>query len=929
MNSLNYIGEHLWLGNVGHFLVLLAFISLLCAIWSYAKATNLNDQSWQKIGRYAYITHGVALLTVIGLIFYAMLNQFYEYKYVWEHVSPDLEKRYMFSAFWEGQEGSFLLWMFWHIILGFFLIRKAKDWESPVMACLSGIQAFLASMIVGVYFTDTFRVGSSPFILVREFFDGPIFDNPEYVNLIEGQGLNELLQNYWMTIHPPTLFLGFAAVSIPFCYAIAGLWTKRHTEWLKPVLPWTLFTACILGTGILMGSAWAYEALSFGGYWAWDPVENASLVPWILLIAGLHTVLIAKATGQAIKASYLFFSLSFVLTIYSTYLTRSGILGDTSAHAFTEMGLEWQLILFIISGLGLTGFLFFRNLKSISVPKNEEATSSREFWMFIGSLVLLFSSVLITYSTSLPVINKIAQIFNPEFDDMVINDPVEHYNKYQMWIAVFIGLLSGLAQYLRYKEFNWASRMKKVGSHVGGSLLFAGVLTYLTTQWINAVAWQYILLLFTALFGILSNIDYFINFAKSNVKAVGSVMSHVGFGLMIVGIMASGLNKRYLSSNQFAQAELVNGLDLRKNITLLKDEPMFMNGYWVTYTGDTIRKTIKEYEVTWVKKDDVTGEIVESFVLNPNVQYDKKLTKVAAQNPSTKRYAFRDVFTVISGLPPEQIDVETAKEIADTLDWQRYDVKIGEVLDLKKSKIIIESLTLNPDNKEYQAEEDDMSAGVQMSLWPHKDITQKIDVLPMLAYRGQFLYRFPAQANPVNTRIMLADEFLQEVYQTDENLSYEDVVIKQNETVDFKGYKIHVVGIDQEASHPYYTKQEGDVPANILIKVQGPNGNVADLRPMFLLRNNQTNNLKDYAPGLGLHARIMFLDPVNEAYHFSFALDNRKDVTVPLLIAENVPRNDYIVLEAIEFPGINFFWLGTLMMMLGFGFSLFQRLKGN
>ncbi|MDV7399460.1 cytochrome c biogenesis protein CcsA, partial [Arthrospira platensis SPKY1] len=100
---------------------------------------------------------------------------------------------------------------------------------------------------------------------------------------MQGSGLNPLLQNYWMTIHPPTLFLGFASTAIPFAYAIAGLWTKEHQAWLKPALPWALFSGAILGTGILMGGAWAYEALSFGGYWAWDPVENMSLVPWLIL----------------------------------------------------------------------------------------------------------------------------------------------------------------------------------------------------------------------------------------------------------------------------------------------------------------------------------------------------------------------------------------------------------------------------------------------------------------------------------------------------------------------------------------------------------------------------------------------------------------------------------------------------------------------
>ena len=267
--------------------------------------------------------------------------------------------------------------------------------------------------------------------------------------------MNPLLQNYWMTIHPPTLFLGFASTVVPFCFAIAGLWTNQHKEWLKPVMPWASFSAAILGIGILMGSAWAYEALSFGGYWAWDPVENTSLVPWLIMIAGIHTNLIARNTNYSVKSTYIFYLLSFIMIVYSTFLTRSGILGDTSVHAFTEMGLENQLVLFILTFTFISLFLYFKRQKHIPAPQKEEASSSKEFWMFIGALVLLFSAILITVSTSLPVYNKIAEVFNPTHEAITIKDQEPHHNKYQLWIAVLISLLSGFAQFFRFKEFNW------------------------------------------------------------------------------------------------------------------------------------------------------------------------------------------------------------------------------------------------------------------------------------------------------------------------------------------------------------------------------------------------------------------------------------------------------------------------------------------
>ena len=177
---------------------------------------------------------------------------------------------------------------------------------------------------------------------------------------------------------------------------------------------------------------------------AWDPVENMSLVPWIILLAGIHTNLVARSTGYSIKSTYLFYLLAFPMILYSTFLTRSGILGDTSAHAFTEMGLEWQLVAFVGTFLVMGLAFYAAKAKTIPAPVKEEGGTSKEFWMFIGALVLLFSSVLITVGTSLPVYNAIASFFNESHVDITITDQEEHHNKYQMWIAVFIGFLSGL-----------------------------------------------------------------------------------------------------------------------------------------------------------------------------------------------------------------------------------------------------------------------------------------------------------------------------------------------------------------------------------------------------------------------------------------------------------------------------------------------------
>ena len=341
---MKFEGEHLLPGQLGHLFVLFAFTASIIATIAFfiaGRKTDLAEKnSWLRFARGAFFIQTGAVILIFASIFYICSHHYFEYMYAYKHASKELESKYLLACIWEGQEGSFLLWTIWHSILGCIIIfknRNAKiiNWEAPVMTVISLAQFFLLLMILGIYFSGI-RIGSSPFTLTRNEIAGPIFGQANYLSFIkDGIGLNPLLRNYWMVIHPPVLFLGFASTIIPFAYAYAGLQTKKYGEWVKVALPWALISACVLGVGIMMGGKWAYESLSFGGYWAWDPVENASLVPWLILIAGLHTMVIYKATGHSLKASYIFAILTFIFILYSTFLTRTGILGDTSVHAFT------------------------------------------------------------------------------------------------------------------------------------------------------------------------------------------------------------------------------------------------------------------------------------------------------------------------------------------------------------------------------------------------------------------------------------------------------------------------------------------------------------------------------------------------------------------------------------------------------------------
>jgi len=930
---MEYLGEHLFPGKIGHLCVVLSFVAALLSCFAYYFATQRRDrpefEGWRNIGRFSFLLHGVATMGIIGSLFYLLVGKMYEYQYAWANISDDLPVQYVFSAFWKEQQGSFLLWSFWHIGLSLVLILRGGKWETPVLTVIALAEVFIGSMLLGLYFGES-RVGANPFDLLRDTMDAPIFAQADYLGKIKGNGLNPLLQNYWMTIHPPTLFLGFASTIVPFGFAIAGLWLREHKEWLKPALHWALFSGAILGTGILMGGAWAYEALSFAGYWAWDPVENTSLVPWIVMVAGIHANLVARNTGYSIRSTYVFYLLSFILILYSTYLTRSGILGDTSAHAFTEMGLGLQLVMFIGVFTALGAWLWASRYKGVPDIKGEESASSREFWMFIGSLVLFFSAVLITGATSLPVYNKIMQFFKPGFIGAALEDPIAHHNRYQLWIAVFIGLLSGIAQFLRYNERNWSSHAKKFGLHMGIAVVGAGILTVLNAAWIDMRAWQLYVMLFAAMFTFTANLDYIVSVIKGNVKLASSAVSHLGFAILALGILSTGLGKEWISSNSFAMDGLIEGMgaqEEQKNILLLKDAPMPIKaGYEATYERDTVERQTRTFTVRFKRRDSSGNYTGEEFVLHPNVMYDRQFSKIVASNPSTKHYWDHDIFTHVSSLPKAELDPEFAKQQEDSLKFVPYEAMVGDTIFTKKHYLVVEGLTKAPKHHDYQAQNGDLAFGLNLSVHALDD-PKAYTVEPMLYVRpGKGGFTLPAGIPKLQMKVRLTETAMERLFAIEEGLKFKDFAVKEGETFVLNGYSVQFTKVSREIKHPNYFPEADDIAVAAELDITAPNGRKASAAPVYLIRGNQPFSLKDEAPAFGLHFRFESIDPKTGTMHIGAAQTNPEQRRIPVEIAENADRSDYIVLEAIVFPGINFVWIGSIVMLLGLAISLLRRM---
>lgn len=627
---------HTTIGSAGHLLVIVAFVSALVATFAYFKASKNDlpteeELTWKRFARAIYTVHVVAVLGVVFSLYWIIGNHYFEYHYAWKNSSLSLPTGYTISSFWQDQEGSFLLWIFWNVVLGSVLIFSNRSWEAPVMTIFALVQAFLTSMILGVVIPGLdLKIGSTPFLLLKEVMpDIPVFKmDPNFVAK-DGNGLNPLLQNYWMVIHPPTLFLGFATTLIPFSFAMAGLWTKKLNEWLRPALPWALFSALVLGVGILMGAYWAYETLNFGSYWNWDPVENTSFVPWLVLVAAIHTMIIGRKNATALKTSFILTIATFVLVLYSTFMTRSGVLGNASVHSFTDLGLSGQLLIYLLTFTILSVGLLVYRWKNLPSDEEEVSTYSQEFWIFIGATLLCLSGFQILATTSIPVYNKIAEAFGTVLNMALPADQIAHYNKFQLWFFSLIIILTGVGQYFWWKRVGKDKLQALYNPLLLTMIISAAVITLWGVKDI-----QYIALLTASIFAIVANGAILLNIIRGNYNLSGGAVTHIGVALMLIGVLFSSAYTKVVSINNSGlmisrSEEFTNNdnKENKENITLWLNKPEKMGDYMLTWRDVRVEpRHIPGYiSKSWVDliENDYRAVALRDIVVNDKQYYAK------------------------------------------------------------------------------------------------------------------------------------------------------------------------------------------------------------------------------------------------------------------------------------------------------------------
>lgn len=649
------------LGTIGKLLILIAMVSGVLSGIGFLRSSGIESRAmeWKRIGRYAWSVLVFSVTAAFGILVYLNVTHQFEYAYTYENTSMDLPLDYLVAASWAGQEGSFLLWILLNGLVGVSVIKWAKEYESPVMAVIALCQVFLMSMIVGLQI-GPLEIGASPFATLAEKFPtAPMI--AAGIIPTDGQGLNDLLQNYWMVIHPPILFTGFASMIVPFAFAVTALWKKRYQEWVRPALPWALFGVASLGVGISLGGYWAYITLNFGGYWAWDPVENSSLVPWLMGIAAVHTMIVQKRSGHSHKASFFLIISAYILVVYSTFLTRSGILGDISVHSFVDLGLYNQLLIWILS-MSLLGFgLFLYRMKDLPKPGKEPEMLSREFMIFAGAMLVVAVAMVVLLGTSAPILGRI-------FRDDPSTVPLAFYNKWTLPLTIMFLFLAGLGQLFWWNKMN----VETVNKVLFKPILFAALSTIvlfflspfrdraaesaalagsgestaigtsaslfggLADSWASHGPYLLMLILiFVAFFALYGNAEVLWRIARGNLKLAGGALSHVGFAVMVLGIVtSSGLN------NPIGKSGVQLG-ETRDNFVISLNQTLNVQGYSVSYTGHgTSEEGLPTYLLSFT---DPKGR---SFDMAPVVYQSNRGQWI--QNPDLKSFPEHDVFVAVS-----------------------------------------------------------------------------------------------------------------------------------------------------------------------------------------------------------------------------------------------------------------------------------------
>ena len=444
---------------LGSFALLLAFLAALYAFVAGLAGVLTRRALLTRSAQNAGMAVFFLVLTAVGTLEYFFFTDNFSLAYVAEHSNRALPGFYKFAALWSGQEGSLLWWSFLlsiYAFLALFLNRRKHPELMPwVGVIVAGVQIFFLTLNNFV---------ANPFHILGSTNASGVL---RVVSVADGHGLNPLLQYYEMVIHPPMLYLGYTGFTIPFAFALAALLGRYPGEkWIHITRRWTMVAWCFQSVGILLGAHWAYAVLGWGGYWAWDPVENASLLPWITGTAFLHSVMMQEKRGMMKVWNVWLVFVTFMLCILGTFLTRSGVI--SSVHAFAQSSIGNWFLVFLAIVLCVCIAAYMRNRDYLRSDNQLDSLVSRESSFLFNNLVLLAACFSVLWGTLFPVISE-------WFTGNKISMGPPYFNKVNVPIALFLLFLTGVGPLLAWRKTSTDALKRNFAMPLAGGIL-AGII---------------------------------------------------------------------------------------------------------------------------------------------------------------------------------------------------------------------------------------------------------------------------------------------------------------------------------------------------------------------------------------------------------------------------------------------------------------------
>ena len=516
------------MANYGFFLLFLC-----CLLSGYGFLASIGAAFWRhrrlyRSAKMALTTTAVLAFVASLLLWYGLFTHNFSIYYIFKNSSLDLPELYKFTAFWSSLEGSHMLWTLFLTICGTIAIwTHAKDNEH-IMPYVSGaIQIVLCWMF---YLTITHSD-----VFAQQLPAAP-----------NGRGMNTLLQNPYMAIHPPLLFVGYTALAVPFAYAIAALCYGDITEgWLKTVRRWSLVAWTFLTVAIILGGRWAYVELGWAGYWAWDPVENSSFMPWLLVTALLHCLLIQGAIGHLKRLSIVLAIMAFFMSFFGTFITRSGVI--TSVHSFAESSIGPNYLAFIAAMLFLSALLYGFRAHSILPPDVGKVWGvSKESALVVTLLLVLSFWAIVFIGTIFPIVSEAVT-------SQRISVQAPYFNAFSPFVGLAMMIAIAVGNLMHYQSPRLERGKKIMLLSLGVALPFAALFIYmgnvLQTRSMYGLVAQIIGVYVAGWAASCLTIDVWYRMRKVNFNYglffkrsrafFGAYVAHIGMLLMVLGFLGN------------------------------------------------------------------------------------------------------------------------------------------------------------------------------------------------------------------------------------------------------------------------------------------------------------------------------------------------------------------------------------------------------